>query len=59
MFTTIKHMADPSISCPASALKFMSNTGPTAFFGEKFKVEKVCYILDKVSKSSYFSYLGI
>lgn len=36
-----KHFSDPSIFAPSSALRISINTGPAAFYGEKFKVEKV------------------
>ncbi|KAI3618936.1 serum paraoxonase arylesterase [Moniliophthora roreri] len=34
------HMEDPSLSSPSVGWKFGINTGPSAFYGEKFKVEK-------------------
>jgi len=36
-----EHFADPSVLAPASALCFSINTGPNAFYGEKYKVDKV------------------
>ncbi|KAM6502126.1 hypothetical protein JOM56_002103 [Amanita muscaria] len=36
-----KHFEDPSVPCPSSALRISINTGPSAFYGEKYKVEKV------------------
>ncbi|KAK2464159.1 hypothetical protein APHAL10511_003616 [Amanita phalloides] len=41
-FTTVfKHFADPSIPSPSSALRITINTGPQAFYGEKYRVDKV------------------
>jgi hypothetical protein len=37
----LKHFPDPSVEVASSALKISLNTGREAFFGEKFKVEKV------------------
>jgi len=41
LLSLISHMRDPSLLSPSSAFKFSSNTGPAAFYGTKFKVEKV------------------
>ncbi|KAJ8084864.1 hypothetical protein PM082_003641 [Marasmius tenuissimus] len=35
------HMRNPSLRSPTGAWKFGINTGPSSFYGEKFKVEKV------------------
>ncbi|KAF9268909.1 serum paraoxonase/arylesterase [Marasmius fiardii PR-910] len=35
-----KHMQTPSIPAPSVAWKFGINTGPSSFYGEKFKVER-------------------
>jgi len=40
-FSFLKHSDDPTLLSPSSAFKFSINTGPAAFYGEKFKVEKV------------------
>lgn len=36
-----KHMKDPSLTSPTLILRLSINTGPNAFYGEKYKVEKV------------------
>lgn len=36
-----EHFKDPTVLAPANAFRFTINTGPGAFYGEKFKVEKV------------------
>lgn len=37
-----EHFPDPrNVNVPSSALRFSINTGPDAFFGQKFKVDKV------------------
>ncbi|PFH49773.1 hypothetical protein AMATHDRAFT_4627 [Amanita thiersii Skay4041] len=36
-----KHFADPSHPAPSSALRFTINTGPAAFYGEKYKIDKI------------------
>ncbi|KDQ53530.1 hypothetical protein JAAARDRAFT_61245 [Jaapia argillacea MUCL 33604] len=36
-----EHFEDPTIPSPSSALAFSLNTGKDAYFGQKFKVEKV------------------
>jgi len=36
-----KHFADPSVPAPSSALRMSINTGPGAFYGEKYKVDNV------------------
>ncbi|KAJ7209477.1 hypothetical protein GGX14DRAFT_520719 [Mycena pura] len=41
MFTMIRHIADPSLLSPASAHSVAQNTGPSSFYGDKFKVTKV------------------
>jgi hypothetical protein len=38
-----KHFADPSVPAPSSALRMSINTGPGAFYGEKYKVDKAIY----------------
>jgi hypothetical protein len=42
MLDMLEHMHKPSVKASSSALKFSINTGPAAFYGEKFKVEKAC-----------------
>ncbi|KAF9462475.1 hypothetical protein BDZ94DRAFT_1261459 [Collybia nuda] len=39
-FAMLEYMRNLAIPPPSSALKFAINTGPAAFYGEKFKVEK-------------------
>jgi sugar lactone lactonase YvrE len=39
--TALAHMQNPSLSSPSIATKISINTGPNAFYGEKYKVEKV------------------
>ena len=42
VFTLIhRHSVDPSVLAPSSALCITINTGPQAFYGEKFKIDKV------------------
>ncbi|TFK44268.1 serum paraoxonase/arylesterase [Crucibulum laeve] len=41
LLLVFKHFSDPSIPAPSSALRFSINTGKDAFYGEKYKVEKV------------------
>ncbi|RDB16671.1 Serum paraoxonase/arylesterase 2 [Hypsizygus marmoreus] len=41
VLTLMKHFANPSISAPSSALRISLNTGPSSFYGEKYKIEKV------------------
>lgn len=36
-----KHGADPSVPSPSSAHRITINTGPQAFYGEKFKIDKI------------------
>jgi hypothetical protein len=36
-----KHFANPSIPSPSSVLRITINTGPQAFYGEKYKIDKV------------------
>ncbi|KII92103.1 hypothetical protein PLICRDRAFT_36894 [Plicaturopsis crispa FD-325 SS-3] len=36
-----KHFPDPTVRCPSSAIRVSINTGPSSFYGEKYKVEKV------------------
>jgi len=36
-----KHMKTPSLNSPTLILRLSINTGPNAFYGEKYKVEKV------------------
>ncbi|KAF7782217.1 hypothetical protein Agabi119p4_1593 [Agaricus bisporus var. burnettii] len=40
LITVGKHFEDPSVPAPSSALRFSINTGPNAFYGEKYKVDK-------------------
>ncbi|XP_006460698.1 hypothetical protein AGABI2DRAFT_185052 [Agaricus bisporus var. bisporus H97] len=40
LITVGKHFEDPSLPAPSSALRFSINTGPNAFYGEKYKVDK-------------------
>jgi arylesterase/paraoxonase len=35
------HMRNPSLLSPSTAARISINTGPNAFYGEKYKVEKV------------------
>lgn len=35
------HFRDPSIPAASSALRITLNTGRSAFFGEKYKIDKV------------------
>jgi hypothetical protein len=39
--TALAHLRNPSLLSPSTALKISINTGPNAFYGEKYKVEKV------------------
>ncbi|KAL0061520.1 hypothetical protein AAF712_011663 [Marasmius tenuissimus] len=39
-FAVAKHIRDPSVRAPSGAWKFGINTGPSSFYGEKFKVQK-------------------
>ncbi|KAK1226054.1 hypothetical protein PQX77_010969, partial [Marasmius sp. AFHP31] len=39
-YAIINHMKNPSARSPSGAWKFGINTGPSSFYGEKFKVEK-------------------
>jgi len=39
--TALAHMRNPSLLSPSIAAKISINTGPNAFYGEKYKVEKV------------------
>lgn len=41
LWTAFQHMKSPSLSSPSLALRISINTGPNAFYGEKYKVEKV------------------
>ncbi|KAF8629258.1 hypothetical protein AX17_005837 [Amanita inopinata Kibby_2008] len=41
IFTVLKHFGDPSILAPSSALRFTLNTGPAAFYGEKYKIDTI------------------
>jgi hypothetical protein len=46
------HFEDPRILAPSCALRFSINTGPNAFYGEKYKVAKVSifmFLLDYFS----------
>ncbi|KAF8629870.1 hypothetical protein AX15_003229 [Amanita polypyramis BW_CC] len=36
-----QHFANPSIPSPSSALRVTINTGPNAFYGEKYQIDKV------------------
>lgn len=36
-----KHFTDPSIPSPSSVFRVSINTGPSSFYGEKFKVDRV------------------
>ncbi|KAG6907905.1 hypothetical protein DXG01_006960 [Tephrocybe rancida] len=40
-FTFFKHFANPSVPAPSSGLRITINTGPSSFYGEKYKVAKV------------------
>lgn len=48
MITTLwKHVDNPTgVLAPSSALRISINTGPAAFYGEKYKVEKVGAIIN-------------
>lgn len=39
--TALAHMRDPSLLSPSVATRIAINTGPNAFYGEKYRVEKV------------------
>ena len=39
--TALAHMRNPSLLSPSIAARISINTGPNAFYGEKYKVEKV------------------
>jgi hypothetical protein len=39
--TALAHMQNPSLLSPSIAARISINTGPNAFYGEKYKVEKV------------------
>ena len=39
--TAVAHMRNPSLLSPSIAARISINTGPNAFYGEKYKVEKV------------------
>jgi arylesterase/paraoxonase len=41
MLELIEHTRDPSVASPSSALRFSINTGPNAFYSEKYRVDKV------------------
>jgi arylesterase/paraoxonase len=41
LILAFQHFSDPTIPCPSNALRFSINTGPNAFYGEKYKVDKV------------------
>ena len=41
IFTALAHMHNPSLLSPSIAARISINTGPNAFYGEKYKVEKV------------------
>lgn len=40
-FTVVHQFSDSSIFAPSSALRITINTGPQAFYGEKFKIDKI------------------
>ncbi|KAF9010662.1 hypothetical protein BDQ17DRAFT_1387867 [Cyathus striatus] len=40
-FALLKYFGDPTYPSPSSALRFSINTGPNAFYGEKYKIEKL------------------
>ena len=42
--TALAHMRNPSLLSPSNAARISINTGPNAFYGEKYKVEKVMTI---------------
>ncbi|KAF8198076.1 hypothetical protein BJ912DRAFT_56680 [Pholiota molesta] len=41
LWTAFQHMKSPSLPSPSLALRISINTGPNAFYGEKYKVEKM------------------
>ena len=49
LFSVLAHMRNPSLLSPSIATKISINTGPNAFYGEKYKVEKVTTSFMKVS----------
>lgn len=57
LITVGKHFEDPSLPAPSSALRFSINTGPNAFYGEKYKVDKV-RLWFFVSKMKVFTLFG-
>ncbi|KXN90880.1 Serum paraoxonase/arylesterase 2 [Leucoagaricus sp. SymC.cos] len=34
------HFKDPKVACPSTVLRLSVNTGPNAFYGDKYKIEK-------------------
>jgi hypothetical protein len=41
LLTALAHMRNTSLLSPSNAARISINTGPNAFYGEKYKVEKV------------------